>query len=171
MSSIYNKWLIFLSVPCTWYPQSALFSSFLMECYNYNKNYYYYNNNNNDTEQTSLSIWTFKATKHYEQLRGLKQDRCNEPTDRAATPLRARKVPRNVTARERMCARGSEYCCNVIRYGCAGLDSATYNSDGILTGSMVEWLSWWSHLIVMVMCHLGLCVKSQSRVLWGHTRV
>jgi hypothetical protein len=28
-SSIYNKWLIFLSVPCTWYPQSALFSSFV----------------------------------------------------------------------------------------------------------------------------------------------
>jgi len=37
-------------------------------------------------------------------------DMCNEPTHCAATPLRARKVPRNVTARERMCARGSEYC-------------------------------------------------------------
>ena len=24
MSSVYNKWFIFLSVPCTWYPQSAL---------------------------------------------------------------------------------------------------------------------------------------------------
>jgi hypothetical protein len=28
-SSIYNKWLIFLSVPCTWYLQSAQFSSFV----------------------------------------------------------------------------------------------------------------------------------------------
>ena len=28
-SSIYNRWLIFLSVPCTWYPQSALFNSFV----------------------------------------------------------------------------------------------------------------------------------------------
>jgi len=28
-SSIYNKWLIFLSVPCTRYPQSVLFSSFV----------------------------------------------------------------------------------------------------------------------------------------------
>jgi len=31
-------------------------------------------NNNNKTEQTSLSIWTFKATKHYGQYRGLNQD-------------------------------------------------------------------------------------------------
>jgi hypothetical protein len=38
---------------------------------------------------------------------------CNETTHRAATLLRARKVPCNVTARERMGARGSEYCCNV----------------------------------------------------------
>jgi hypothetical protein len=79
-------------------------------------------------------------------------DRCNEPTDRTSTPLPARKVPRNVTAHEWMCARGSEYCCSVRRYGCAGLVSSTYNSACVLTGSMFEWLSWWSHLIVMVKC-------------------
>ena len=59
---------------------------------------------------------------------------CNEPTHRATTLLRARNLPPNVTARKRMCARGSEYCCSVRHYGCTGLVTSTYNSAGVLSG-------------------------------------
>ena len=32
---------------------------------------------------------------------------------------------------------------------------------------LVEWLSWWSHLVVVITCRLDLCVKSQFRVFMG----